>query len=41
MLRREEQRLQQQLAWRASKATSKIIWEEERIKRKTPDTLII
>lgn len=46
-LRREQQRLQQQLAWRASRATSKIIQEEERIKKKInkpknpQDTLII
>lgn len=32
---REQWRLQQQLAWRASRATSKIIWEEEKIKNKT------
>lgn len=32
-LRREQWRLQQQLAWRASRATSKIIWEEEKIKK--------
>lgn len=40
-LRREQWRLQQQLAWRASRATSKIIWEEEKIlKKPNPDTLI-